>query len=139
MNVFLVTLAHLAVPISLGTAGTIAVTGLLALAFERSRRKTCVAVLTAAPRGTLLIDRRSRGRTILVVGASDRYPHDVLVVDVTRGAGWPGWPMTNGRAAGRTITSAAISRFSSKLTPTATSFLSLVALRGSEDCPTGRC
>ncbi|PKW16008.1 hypothetical protein [Saccharopolyspora spinosa] len=44
---------------------------LLALAIERSRRKTYKSVLATAPDGTLLIDKSRRGRVLIIVRVAD--------------------------------------------------------------------
>jgi hypothetical protein len=46
--------------------------GLLALAIERSRRKTYKSVLSVAPDGTLLMDKTRRGRVLLILRVPDR-------------------------------------------------------------------
>lgn len=45
----------------------LAAAALLALAIERSRRKTYKSILSTTPGGTLLVDKSRRGRMLIIV------------------------------------------------------------------------
>ncbi|WP_165943936.1 hypothetical protein [Saccharopolyspora karakumensis] len=45
----------------------LAAAALLALAIERSRRKTYKSILSTTPDGTLLVDKSRRGRALIIV------------------------------------------------------------------------
>jgi hypothetical protein len=70
--------------VGLAAVGLSVLTGLLALALERSRRRTCVAVLKAAPRGTFMIDSRRRGHSKLVLYVPDHRIAEMITVDPKR-------------------------------------------------------
>jgi hypothetical protein len=74
-------------PAWLGTASLLVVGGVVALAVERSRRRTYQALLSATPDGTLLADRRRSGRVLLVARATDRRPAAVEPAGLEREAG----------------------------------------------------
>ncbi|SDW40735.1 hypothetical protein SAMN05216215_100338 [Saccharopolyspora shandongensis] len=59
---------------------------LLALAIERSRRKTYKSVLSTAPDGTLLIDKSRRGRALIIVRVPDSRLGEGLVAEAERDA-----------------------------------------------------
>lgn len=63
--------------------------GLLALAIERSRRKTYQSILSAAPNGTLLMDQTGRGRALLIVRAPDRRLGEGELAESERDVGGP--------------------------------------------------
>ncbi|MEU6262853.1 hypothetical protein [Saccharopolyspora shandongensis] len=59
---------------------------LLALAIERSRRKTYKSVLSTAPDGTLLIDKSRRGRVLIIVRVPDSRLGEGLMAKAERDA-----------------------------------------------------
>jgi hypothetical protein len=80
-------LVHTSWPAWLGAAVLLVMVGLLALAIERSRRKTYKSVLAAAPDGTLLVDRTRRGRVLLFLRVADRRLGEGGLVEAERDAG----------------------------------------------------
>jgi hypothetical protein len=84
MKVLMGVLADSLLSVGLAAVGLSVLTGLLALALERSRRRTCVAVLKAAPRGTLMIDSRRRGHSELVLYVPDHGVVEMIAVDPKR-------------------------------------------------------
>lgn len=82
-------LVHASWPAWLAAATLLVVAGLWALAIERSRRKTYKSVLSAAPGGTLLVDKTRRGRVLLIVRAPNHRLGDGEPAEAERDAGGP--------------------------------------------------
>jgi hypothetical protein len=59
-------LVHASWPAWLAAAILLVIAGLLVLAIERSRRNTYKSVFSAAPDGTLLMDKTRRGQVLLI-------------------------------------------------------------------------